>query len=285
MRMPSYTVAELEEETGFDRRTIAYYVQEELLPRVGRRGPRTRYPRLVRDRLLFIRRVREAEEAGTVPAVSLSEFRQIFERVSPALVAGVADGRLAVTGDLVLPASTAFRLPEMRRAALRERVERLGLERESSPWYARDVGEARPELPGPAAPASEDYPLAASPAAPRRVAKRAEAARRAREDDDAELDYARSPAPEDGLAQLLSRLQEAAHRGCGDAPRSMNTWTRIDISPEIVLSVRNITEEDRELVERVRHAMREVVSAETPDRASPRGQYRPRRSDEPRRER
>ena len=43
-KQPSYTARELEEETGFDRRTIAYYVQEGLLPRVGRRGPRTRYP-------------------------------------------------------------------------------------------------------------------------------------------------------------------------------------------------------------------------------------------------
>ncbi len=253
-RYPSYSVAELEEETGFDRRTIAYYVQEELLPRVGRRGPRTRYPKLVRDRLLFIRRVREAEEAGAVPAVSLSEFRQIFERVSQALVAGVADGRLAVTEDLVLPASTAFRLPEMRRAALRERVERrrgsvegLRSPRESPRWYPSEVAEEPLKSPGPAAP----------------------------------RDYAQSPMAEEGLAELLSRLQEVAGLRCSDTPRSMNTWTRIDISPEIVLSVRNLTEEDRELVERVRRAMREAVSAGM----SARRQYRTRRSDKPRRKR
>ena len=67
--MPSYTAKELERETGVDRRTIAYYVQEGLLPKVGRRGRRTRYPGLFRDRLLFIRRVREAEEAGEVSTV------------------------------------------------------------------------------------------------------------------------------------------------------------------------------------------------------------------------
>ena len=275
-RVPSYTVAELEEETGFDRRTIAYYVQEELLPRVGRRGPRTRYPKLVRDRLLFIRRTREAEEAGRVPAVSLNEFRQIFERVSPALIAGVADERLAVTEDLVEEASTSFRLPEMRMAALRARVERRGSVRESPGWYGREVEEELPE--SPRAPAPEDYPMAASPAR----FPEAEAARRAREHDHLELDHARSPAAEDRLAELLSRLQEAATRSCDDAPDSMDTWTRIDISPEIVLSVRNIAEDDRELVERVRRAMREVVSDETPDPASARRQYRPRRSDKPR---
>ena len=62
--MDSYTAAELQRETGFDRRTIAYYVHEGLLPKVGRRGSRTRYPKLVRDRLAlhssrFGRRSRE----------------------------------------------------------------------------------------------------------------------------------------------------------------------------------------------------------------------------------
>ena len=289
-RVPSYTVAELEEETGFDRRTIAYYVQEELLPRVGRRGPRTRYPKLVRDRLLFIRRVREAEEGGRVPAVSLDALRKIFERVSPALIAGVADGRLAVTEELVLPASTAFRLPEMRRAALRERVARRGMARENPRWYGREVDEELPELPR--APAPEDYPVVASPARspeaepddcfdedasaalhgmpeePATVAEagliladeaRMEAAKGVREHYDVQLESAGSPEIAARLAELLSRLQEAAKHGCDDAPRSMDTWTRIDISPEIVLSVRNISEEDRELVQRVRRAMREVI--------------------------
>ena len=71
----SYTAAELQRETGFDRRTIAYYVHEGLLPKVGRRGSRTRYPKLIRDRLLFIRAVREAEQRGTVAPVSLRDLR------------------------------------------------------------------------------------------------------------------------------------------------------------------------------------------------------------------
>ena len=62
--MQGYTTAELQRETGFDRRTIAYYVHEGLLPKVGRRGSRTRYPKLVRDRLLFVRAVRGGGAAG-----------------------------------------------------------------------------------------------------------------------------------------------------------------------------------------------------------------------------
>ena len=63
---------------------------------------------MVRDRLLFIRRVREAEEAGEVSAVSLSDMRMVFERVPPALIAKVADGGIAVTAELVERGSTAF---------------------------------------------------------------------------------------------------------------------------------------------------------------------------------
>ena len=93
--MRSYTAQELERATGFDRRTIAYYVQEGLIPKVGRRGPRTRYPELVRDRLLFIRRVREAEESGEVSPISLSDMRELFERIPADLIASVANGQSA----------------------------------------------------------------------------------------------------------------------------------------------------------------------------------------------
>lgn len=262
-RVPSYTVAELEQETGFDRRTIAYYVQEDLLPRVGRRGPRTRYPKLVRDRLLFIRRVREAEEAGRVPAVSLSEMRKIFERVSPALIAGVADGRLAVTADLVLPASTAFRLPEMRKAALRARVERGEVARRSPRGYAMETEEEPDELAPAAAPAAEEGEVEAGPEPPGAAPadwERAEAAWSVREHPHAESEPARSPVAAARLAELLGQLQEAANRGGGDPPRTLDTWTRVGITPEIVLSVRNVTAEDGELVERVRRLMRRVIS-------------------------
>ncbi len=95
--MQSYTAAELERETGFDRRTIAYYVQIRLLPKVGRRGSRTRYPKLFRDRLLFIRQVREAEQTGAVQPVSLRDMRKIFEHARSELISQVADGRTPVT--------------------------------------------------------------------------------------------------------------------------------------------------------------------------------------------
>ena len=66
----------------------------------------------------------------------------------------------------MLPASTAFRLPEMRMAALRERVARRGMARENPRWYGREVEEELPELPR--APAPEDYPVVASQLDPRK---------------------------------------------------------------------------------------------------------------------
>ena len=60
----TYTIDEIEEQTGFDRRTITYYVQQGLLPKVGRRGPRTRYSQLFFDRLQFIRMIRNRQDQG-----------------------------------------------------------------------------------------------------------------------------------------------------------------------------------------------------------------------------
>ena len=245
-KRPSYTARELEEETGFDRRTIAYYVQEGLLPRVGRRGPRTRYPGLVRDRLLFIRRVREAEEAGEVSAVSLSDMRVVFERVPPGLIARVADGEIAVTPELVERASTAFRLPEMRRAVLARRVMARGGIAEKPPDYGRAAARVPEDrvameepMPGPMdveGPEEGDFGMVRD----RKVGL------------GDEWDVA-----ERELGDALVELQERA-RGVRSAG-SMDTWTRVEVTPEIALSVRGIGDVDRGVVERVWRAMRRVV--------------------------
>lgn len=318
--MPSYTARELERETGVDRRTIAYYVQEGLLPRVGRRGRRTRYPKLFRDRLLFIQRVRDAEEEGHVSAVSLKDIRKVFERVPPALIAGVADGRIAVTPDLVSEPSTAFRTPGVRRAMLRERWE--GEERAMSPmrappspaapryspgapaeeedWgeddagaseadlVAHDQGPAYSRVQGPSAVEPGPYasePPDAEPPPPEAPRKSRKPQRRVpqrevdvppvysrlpEDEEDERVSarervtelaerYVRDPAEELALARALRRLELVARRRNEESPRSRDTWTRIDVSPHLVLSARGIGEEDVALVERVRQAMKRVI--------------------------
>lgn len=328
--MPSYTAKELERETGVDRRTIAYYVQEGLLPKVGRRGRRTRYPKLFRDRLLFIQRVRDAEEEGHVSAVSLSDIRKVFERVPPALIAGVADGRIAVTPDLVSEPSTAFRTPGMRQAILRERW--VGEERATPPARSPPPPAAPPYSPGAPAeeedlgedvagphegdvlareeepPEPEPGPYAAEPgpdvadpgpypAEPGPyLSEPSEAEQVLRSFVQREVDvppvYSRLPETEAeaeahaetdraagrrhrvsdltgrhvrgtvealALARILRELEEVARRRNEESPRSRNTWTRIDVSPNLVLSARGIGEEDAELVEWVRRAIRGVM--------------------------
>ena len=238
---PSYTARELEEETGFDRRTIAYYIQEGLLPRVGRRGPRTRYPKLARDRLLFIRRVREAEEAGEVSAVSLSDMRVVFERVSASVIAGVAEGRIAITAELVERASSAFRLPGMRRMALEKRVFSRG----------RRAAEPQERFTGPSGPPVDPGHSRVAETAGGAVFDIAheELAAYHEEDDPAGME----------LAESLAGLQDRARLRRTDAPDSLDTWVRVKVTPDIVVSVRGVTDEDRGLVERVRRAMRRVI--------------------------
>ncbi len=275
--MPSYTARELERDTGFDRRTIAYYVQEGLLPKVGRRGPRTRYPQLVRDRLLFIRRVREAEEEGEVPAVSLSDMRKVFERVPPALIAGVADGRIAVTPELVAEPSTAFRTPGMRRRALEERwgggegpmgrmrgpgrrMSEADEEREfeAAPQREADVPEIFSQLP-PHAAAEPDEGVSEG------VFREGSLVVWKERSEGMAADRVAAYGGESVLADSLLHLREVARRRNEESPLSRNTWTRIEISPDIVLSVRGITEEDEEVVEGVRRAMARVIGWRTTD--------------------
>lgn len=240
-KRPGYTARELEEETGFDRRTIAYYVQEGLLPRVGRRGPRTRYPRLVRDRLHFIRRVREAEEAGVVSPVSLSDFRSVFERMPASLIARVADGEIAVTPELVERGPTALRLPGMRRAMLAERVMSRRGPAETPRGPPQPAYSPAPDrtVRGDQAPAATDAAMMMRDAGIGGPDERKE-----REED-----------PGDALRELRDRA-----RGRVAHSRSLvNTWTRIEVTPEIELSVRGIADEDGGLVERVRRAMRRLA--------------------------
>jgi len=231
--MRSYTAEELQRATGFDRRTIAYYVQERLVPKVGRRGPRTRYPKLVRDRLLFIRRVREAEESGDVPSVSLSEMRAIFERTPAELISSVADGQTPVTENVVSKTLVAARPPARRRAVIKDRSAATENKREATP------------PPASMQPASEPAGIYEG----QRLEMPSFSRAMFPDPDTAELE----------LGESLAALQEAARRRRKHVPNSMDTWSRIEISPEIALSVRGIIDEDAGLLEKVGERLRQLI--------------------------
>ena len=276
--MGSYTTSELERDTGFGRRTIAYYVQEGLLPRVGRRGPRTRYPELVRDRLLFIRRVREAEAESEIRPVPLRELRELFEALPPGLVASVAAGDTPMTSDIVSLASLEQRSMVDRVAALRKRL----LAERPAPMPAppftedrmpdvRTMEEREPQR-------DTDEIAVASPrdieesgamylAAPRPPASlfeddvAADAASRHRStgDPDEEADTLVNQ-----LSWVLSELRSQARRRRELAPDSIDTWSQVEVSSDIRLSIRGMADEDAFLLRVAGRLLRQVLESRSP---------------------
>lgn len=253
----SYTAAELQRETGFDRRTIAYYVHEGLLPKVGRRGSRTRYPKLIRDRLLFVRAVREAEQRGTVAPVSLRDLREIFEQAPPALISAVADGRTSVTPEVVTGISPSFRSLARRRAAIEDRwgPVREDRDRAESPRRLADSNFHEPS--------QDDSEL---PEAPyhRDSHPEDEGNRRATDGDPSGAAYRREGVGDSELihqselGELLAALQEVA-QGRGNPSPAMDRWLQVDVSSDITLSVRGVPDEAAPLLERAVHCLRRLM--------------------------
>ena len=246
VRAPSYTADELERVTGFDRRTIAYYVQEGLLPKVGRRGPRTRYPKLVMDRLLFIRRVRESEETGELGAVSLSEMRDIFERVAPEIVARVAERQLSPTAALE-DSGALLRPVSKKKLDLIEPPKGEAAKGQSSePACLEFETQILTPVRRPAKAYSGDAKMATS--------------------HDVGKVYSaptlsdRAPIPQDmELSEVLSELQTRARHNGRNQSSAVETWSRVEISPEIALTVRSITDEDAPLLESVGRKLRRLI--------------------------
>lgn len=263
--MGSYTTSELERDTGFGRRTIAYYVQEGLLPRVGRRGPRTRYPELVRDRLLFMRRVREAEAESEIRPVSLSNLRALFEALPRGLVASVAAGDTPITPDIVSLSSVEQRSMVDRVAALRERLldarpgpaPKLSLPRAHEGEGLELRAEAPPDWTGEE---SDAYP--AAPQAPRFGLE-----------DDAVDDAVRRPrsaetADEDAdtlahqLSWVLNELRSHSRRE--RAADAVDTWSQVEVTSDIRLSVRGMADEDAFLLRVAGRLLRQVLESRNP---------------------
>ena len=74
----TYSIDELFSLTGFSQRNIAYYIQQGLLPKIGRRGRNTRYPQLFVDRLRFIQRVRDLQDSGRLGSVTLPRIARVI---------------------------------------------------------------------------------------------------------------------------------------------------------------------------------------------------------------
>ena len=273
--MGSYTTSELERDTGFGRRTIAYYVQEGLLPRVGRRGPRTRYPELVRDRLLFIRRVREAEAESEIRPVSLRDLRELFEALPRGLVASVAAGDTPMTADIVSLASVEQRSMVDRVTALRRRLLAEGPAPTPRPSFTEDrmpdvrtMEELEPRSDTDelrvAMPRETEDPGAMYLAAPRLPAfpfeddVAADAADRHRSpgDPDEEADTLANQ-----LSWVLNELRSQARRRRELAPDAIDTWSQVEVSSDIRLSIRGMADEDAFLLRVAGRLLRQVLES------------------------
>ena len=123
----TYSIDEIEELSGFDRRTIAYYVQQGLLPKVGRRGPRTRYSQLFLDRLRFITKIRDLQDQGAMGTMTLADFRDLFRRVPEETITGVVEGTepIPTIGQETRVEAPAIASPLERRRAIARRIENL----------------------------------------------------------------------------------------------------------------------------------------------------------------
>ena len=275
-RQRSYSAEELEEHTGFDRRTIAYYVQEGLLPRVGRRGPRTRYPALVRDRLLFIQRVREAEEMGEIEPLSLNDLRQLFAKLSPSIIFEVADQMAPVRLAVAALAKTVDEATAQRKASARHIArEQTWRAMESAPEYESAYESAKTQ---------DTQELLRATAA----ASTTEAPRRMPKPKDEDLDYepeaAASLHEEDKLlyaaealqapkatekaagentvaelTRLLSQLDYRAGQGSQHSPDDIESWSRVRITEDIELAVRGLRAEDESLLADLAKQIRRLI--------------------------
>ncbi len=243
-RTGTYTLSELEARSGFDKRTISYYIQELLLPKVGRRGRRTRYPEEFLDRLMFIRRVRELQDAGGLRAVTLSEIRDVMDSRSAQEIRSTS--RRSVSAETL---RSLFEEPDLDTSAMAIPGERLASLSMDEPLVAGAVA-------GDSVAAEASNLLSASM---RREAlysrNRAPSEVRAQAPP---LSMRESTAPPDPRLQtLLQQVERRARLGAKRSEgRTGERLTRVPITEEIILSVRNISDEDAHLVEELAEFLR-----------------------------
>jgi len=254
----TYSIEELERETGVDRRTIAYYVQERLLPKIGRRGPKTRYPRLFRDRLLFISRLRELQDSGRIGTMTLADIRGLFATVPDATIAAVAEGRdiLEAVG---LPGVEAAESPPAMAMPMEDASTTLARHSRRLSGFLR--GRREPEE-GPSV----------SAARPRETLESLSMAleRSAQFDEDGALEARYATAanmlgpqtPVERLVGLLRRIKDATGKSRHPRKGGAERWSRVEVVPGIAIEANDLTPPDEKLLEEAAREIREMIGEE-----------------------
>ena len=269
----TYTIEELQQLTGIDRRTIAYYTQQKLLPRVGRLGPRTRYPQLFLDRLRFIVRVRELEEIGALPTRRLSDIREAFQSLTDEQVESVATGERnarAVRELLANPGAGAESWEDDVLAELTaDNFSVTGDERGKASLATLDDDL---DL-GAGIPADADpVPRMGSARGRKRSLMRAARARGSAPHPDNQTTAEIGPERADGgspwdamtmdaatqAGTLLSQVEAQAQQPRGDNT-STEKWLRVPVTENVVLSVRNLDERHAGPVEKLVQMLKRLL--------------------------
>jgi DNA-binding transcriptional MerR regulator len=266
----TYTVYELEALSGFDKRTITYYISEGLLPKVGRRGPKTTYPREFLDRLMFIKRCRDLQDDGQLRAVTLAEIADVMQALPAEEFRQVAQGQRSDdwirerfvepdwnTSGRTMPAkpaaadlddflgdpvdrTTLSASPRM--ASMRQRRERMQMRSESTEAPNWSDHAVRSQAPDAAFGESANKLLVDSMSL-------------AGVTDDMSAELAR-------LGELMRMVQARAQVGTQQTTHySGERLMRVPITDDIMLSVRNISDDDAPLVEELCRVLQKVMGA------------------------
>jgi len=284
----TYTLAELEKLSGFNARTIVYYIAEGLLPKVGRRGRHTRYPEEVLLRLRFIGRVRALQDAGRLRPVTLSEIREVIDGLDPVTmgelaaedsdeeairalfeepdVASVA-GQPYAAAEKIAEDRSGMLSASARLAQRRRQLERRTTGYEDADFLLAETSPAYPD-PGPTMVREEESDFLFE--ARRRAGSTREQAGRAAAEPLGRLFLkglraaGQTPASDEELeliaelktilAELEQRAREEQARGVRSARERM---VRVPLSENIALTLRNIRDDD-ELVDRLTEILRRL---------------------------
>ncbi|MDP2323340.1 MAG: MerR family transcriptional regulator [Gammaproteobacteria bacterium] len=273
----SYSLSDLVEATGFDRRTIVYYIQSGLLPKVGRRGPHTRYPEECLTRLLFIKGVKALQAEGRLLTATLAEIGRALAARNHTGIRDLLDRKLPVDELERLFAEDAAPMPEASAPSPPPTTPA------STPAPATQlITDASPS--GVRGPSGErrSYGLADAGIRKRFGTERPETAAQPEvhhEDTHPGLptlnpaSFRPQEAPSAGgeaidgdLGHLLRELEiRPILNARRSAPGAPEQWTEVPITGRVYLSVRGLSEEDAPLAEAVARVLKRALRS----RASP----------------
>jgi DNA-binding transcriptional MerR regulator len=237
----SFTLNELAQRSGFDRRTIVYYIQIDLLPKVGRRGPNTRYPEECLDRLRFIRDLRVLQDRGHLTHVSLGQVRRLFGALDPHRLRGIVDGCLEpaeLEPLFAAPDTPPQASPETPPAPQEPRAAAAPPTPPTSrplPRYGLADADVRRRF------AVDPSPATGTPAVP------------------GSTEPEEAPGGED-LGELLRTLETSASlTRTRVKPGASEQWTEVPVTSRIFLSVRGLAEEDLPLADAIGRALKRLL--------------------------